>query len=38
MTTYPKVLARGEESGGRVAVVESVMGAGATGPPIGERE
>jgi quercetin dioxygenase-like cupin family protein len=30
--TYPKVLVRGEESGGRIGIVESVMPAGAKGP------
>jgi quercetin dioxygenase-like cupin family protein len=30
--TYPKVLARSEESSGRVGIVESVMPAGSRGP------
>jgi quercetin dioxygenase-like cupin family protein len=29
-----KILVRGEESGGRVGIVESVMAAGAAGPPL----
>ena len=34
MTTYPSVLVRGEESDGRVGIVESVMPSGAAGPPL----
>ena len=30
--TYPRVLVRSEQSGGRVGVIESVMPAGAAGP------
>lgn len=33
-TTFPKVLVRSEQSSGRVGVVESVMPAGAAGPPL----
>jgi hypothetical protein len=29
-----KILVRGEESGGRVGIVESVMPSGAAGPPL----
>jgi quercetin dioxygenase-like cupin family protein len=32
--TYPRVLVRSEQTGGRVAVVESVMPSGAAGPPL----
>jgi quercetin dioxygenase-like cupin family protein len=34
MTVYPNVLVRSENSNGRVSVIESVMPAGATGPPL----
>jgi quercetin dioxygenase-like cupin family protein len=36
--TYPKVLVRSEQSGGRVGVIESVMPAGAAGPPLHTHE
>lgn len=36
--TYPKVLVRGEQSAGRVGVVESVMPPGAAGPPLHKHE
>ena len=32
--TYPKVLVRSEQSSGRIGVIESVMPAGAAGPPL----
>jgi quercetin dioxygenase-like cupin family protein len=32
--SHPKVLVRGEENGGRVGIVESVMPPGAAGPPL----
>ena len=38
MSIYPKVLTRGEESGGRVAVIESVMPAGTAGPPLHKHD
>jgi quercetin dioxygenase-like cupin family protein len=38
MSTYPKVLTRGEDSGGRVAVIESVMPAGTAGPPLHKHD
>ena len=36
--TYPRVLVRGEESSGRVGVVESVMPPGAAGPPLHKHD
>ena len=33
-TTYPNVLLRSEQSGGRVSVIESVMPDGAAGPAL----
>jgi mannose-6-phosphate isomerase-like protein (cupin superfamily) len=36
--TYPKVLVRSEQSSGRVGLIESVMPAGATGPPLHVHE
>jgi quercetin dioxygenase-like cupin family protein len=35
---YPKVLVRSEQSSGRVGIVESVMPAGATGPPLHKHD
>jgi mannose-6-phosphate isomerase-like protein (cupin superfamily) len=35
---YPKVLVRSEQSSGRVGVVESVMPAGVTGPPLHKHD
>jgi len=32
--TFPRVLVRSEQNGGRVGVIESVMPAGAAGPPL----
>ncbi|MBA2514004.1 MAG: cupin domain-containing protein [Solirubrobacterales bacterium] len=32
--TYPRVLVRSEQSSGRIGVIESLMPAGAAGPPL----
>src|SRR3954468_12063371 len=36
--TYPKVLVRSEQSGGRGGMVESVMPSGAAGPPLHKHD
>jgi mannose-6-phosphate isomerase-like protein (cupin superfamily) len=36
--TYPQVLIRSEQSDGRVGVVESLMPAGAAGPPLHKHD
>jgi mannose-6-phosphate isomerase-like protein (cupin superfamily) len=36
--TYPQVLVRSEQSDGRVGVVQSVMPAGAAGPPLHKHD
>ena len=36
--TYPRVLVRSEESGGRIGVIESVMPPGTTGPPLHKHD
>jgi quercetin dioxygenase-like cupin family protein len=36
--TYPKVLVRGEQSRGRIGVIESVMPPGVTGPPLHKHD
>jgi quercetin dioxygenase-like cupin family protein len=35
---YPKVLVRSEQSRGRAGIIESVMPAGATGPPLHKHD
>jgi mannose-6-phosphate isomerase-like protein (cupin superfamily) len=35
---YPKVLIRSEQSSGRVGIVDSVMPAGVTGPPLHKHD
>jgi mannose-6-phosphate isomerase-like protein (cupin superfamily) len=35
---YPKVLVRGEQSAGRLGIVESLMPAGSPGPPLHKHD
>ena len=37
-TAHPKILLRSEQSDGRVSVIESVVPAGAGGPPLHTHE